>query len=84
MVEEAEDQLGNVMKAEDIRGKSVEELQEQLQELYKDQFNYRMQNSTGQLGQVHLVKEVRKDIARAKTILAEKERSVSEKEKGEE
>lgn len=84
MVEEAEDQLGNVMKAEDIRGKSVEELQEQLQELYKDQFNYRMQNSTGQLGQVHLVKEVRKDIARVKTILAEKERSVSEKEKGEE
>ncbi|MBM86842.1 MAG: 50S ribosomal protein L29 [Gammaproteobacteria bacterium] len=72
------------MKAEDIRGKSVEELQEQLQELYKDQFNYRMQNSTGQLGQVHLVKEVRKDIARVKTILAEKERSVSEKEKGEE
>ena len=58
--------------------------QEQLQELYKDQFNYRMQNSTGQLGQVHLVKEVRKDIARVKTILAEKERSVSEKEKGEE
>tara|TARA_B100000686_G_C16787108_1_gene975990 strand:+ start:1149 stop:1403 length:255 start_codon:yes stop_codon:yes gene_type:complete len=84
VVEEAEDQLGNVMKAEDIRGKSVEELQEQLQELYKDQFNYRMQNSTGQLGQVHLVKEVRKDIARVKTILAEKERSVSEKEKGEE
>ena len=52
------------MKAEELRGKSVEELQEQLQELYKDQFNNRMQNSTGQLGQLHLVKEVRKDIAR--------------------
>ncbi len=60
------------MKAEELREKSVDELQQQLQELYKDQFNYRMQNSTGQLGQVHLVKEVRKDIARVKTILSEK------------
>ena len=52
------------MKAEELREKSIEELQEQLQELYKDQFNYRMQKSTGQLGQIHLVDEVRKDIAR--------------------
>ena len=43
------------MKAEELRGKSVEELQEQLQELYKDQFNNRMQNSSCQLGQLHLV-----------------------------
>jgi len=71
------------MKAEELRDKSVEELQQQLQELYKDQFNYRMQNSTGQLGQVHLVKEVRKDIARVKTILTEKENSGTEQEKSE-
>ena len=71
------------MKAEELRGKSVEELQEQLQELYKTQFNTRMQNSTGQLGQVHLVKEVRKDIARVKTILTEKESSGNEQEKSE-
>ena len=45
------------MKAEEIRDKTVEELQSQLQELYKDQFNNRMQNSMGQLGQNHLVKE---------------------------
>ena len=71
------------MKAEELRGKSVEELQEQLQELYKAQFNTRMQNSAGQLGQVHLVKEVRKDIARVKTILTEKESSGNEQEKSE-
>ena len=59
------------MKAEELREKSIEELQEQLQELYKDQFNYRMQKSTGQLGQIHLVDEVRKDIARVKTIITE-------------
>ena len=71
------------MKAEELREKSVEELQQQLEELYKDQFNYRMQNSTGQLGQIHLVKEVRKEIARVKTILTEKENSVTEQEKSE-
>ncbi len=38
----------------------------------KDQFNYRMQKSTGQLNQTHLVKEVAKDIARVKTVLREK------------
>ena len=52
------------MKASELREKSVEELQTQLQELYKDQFNYRMQQGTGQLGQIHLVGEVRRDIAR--------------------
>ena len=62
------------MKAEEVREKSIEELQEQLQELYKDQFNYRMQKSTGQLGQIHLVDEVRKDIARVKTIITERQK----------
>lgn len=62
------------MKAEELREKSIEELQEQLQELYKDQFNYRMQKSTGQLGQIHLVDEVRKDIARIKTIITERQK----------
>ncbi|MEE2609034.1 MAG: 50S ribosomal protein L29, partial [Pseudomonadota bacterium] len=43
--------------------------------LYKDQFNNRMQKSTGQLGQTHLVGEARKDISRVKTIITEKEQS---------
>lgn len=63
------------MKASELRDKSVEELQTQLQDLYKDQFNYRMQNTTGQLGQVHLISEVKKDIARIKTIITEKQQS---------
>lgn len=65
------------MKASELREKSVEELQTQLQDLYKDQFNYRMQNGTGQLGQVHLVGAVRKDIARVKTIITEKQKTGS-------
>lgn len=65
------------MKASDLREKSVEELQTQLQELYKDQFNQRMQLGAGQLGQVHLVGAVKKDIARVKTIITEKQKSGS-------
>ncbi|HBP99787.1 MAG TPA: 50S ribosomal protein L29 [Gammaproteobacteria bacterium] len=61
------------MKASELREKSVEELQTQLQDLYKDQFNNRMQNATGQLGQVHLLKEVKRDIARIKTLITEKQ-----------
>ena len=62
------------MKASELRFKSVEELQAQLRDLYKDQFNNRMQSATGQLGQVHLLKTVRRDIARVKTIIAEKQK----------
>ena len=62
------------MKANELRDKSVEELQAQLRDLYNDQFNNRMQSATGQLGQVHLLKAVRRDIARLKTIIAEKQK----------
>ena len=62
------------MKASELRDKSVEELQAQLRDLYKDQFNNRVQSVTGQLGQVHLLKAVRRDIARVKTIIAEKQK----------
>ena len=61
------------MKASELREKSVEELQSQLQNLYKDQFNNRMQKSTGQLGQTHLLRDVKRDIARVKTLLNEKQ-----------
>lgn len=64
-------------KGNELREKSVAELQTQLNELYKDQFNFRMQKSTGQLGQTHLITNVRKDIARVKTIITEKQRSGS-------
>lgn len=65
------------MKASELRDKSVEELQTQLQDLYKDQFNYRMQKGTGQLGQVYLIGAVRRDISRVKTIITEKQKSGS-------
>ena len=63
------------MKTSELRDKSAEELQEQLVGLMKDQFTYRMQKSTGQLAQTHLLKETAKDIARVKTVLNEKKRA---------
>ena len=65
------------MKANELREKSVEELQTQLHALCKDQFSYRMQKNTGQLGQLHLLNSVKRDIARIKTIITEKQTSGS-------
>jgi len=62
------------MKTSELNDKSMEELQTTLVSLTKDQFNFRMQKSTGQLGQTHLLKAVKKDIARVKTVLNEKSR----------
>ena len=56
----------------ELRGKSVQELNTVLLGLRKDQFNYRMQKSTGQLGQTHLLSAVKQDIARVKTVMGEK------------
>ena len=60
------------MKASELREKSVDELQQDLVTLMKDQFDYRMQKSPGQLNQTPLVKAVAKDIARVKTVLRQK------------
>ncbi len=60
------------MNTVELREKSVEELNETLLELLREQYNMRMQNSTGQLAQTHLLKNVRRDIARVKTILTQK------------
>lgn len=60
------------MNAAELKEKSTEELREQLVALTKEQFGYRMQQSTGQLSQTHLLKQVRKDIARVKTVLRDK------------
>ena len=60
------------MQASELQSKSVAELQTQLEELLGEQFKLRMQKSTGQLGQSHLLKETRRDIARVKTVLAAK------------
>lgn len=60
------------MKAADLRKKTSEELEAELISLTKEQFGMRMQKSTGQLNQTHLLKQVKKDIARVKTILRDK------------
>ncbi len=60
------------MKASEFRELTSGELQSRLEELRKEQFNCRMRQATGQLGQPHLLAELRKDIARVKTVLAEK------------
>ncbi len=57
------------MKAKELREKSVQQLNEQLLGLLRDQFNLRMQKATGQLGQSHLLSHVKRDIARVKTVL---------------
>jgi len=57
----------------ELRQKSVRELKEELLRLRKEQFSLRMQKASGQLGQVHLLKEARKDIARVKTLIQEKQ-----------
>ena len=57
------------MKANELRGTSAQQLNEQLLGLLRDQFNLRMQKATGQLGQSHLLLQVKRDIARVKTVL---------------
>ena len=60
------------MKAEDIRTKTQDQLTDNLASLKKEQFNLRFQKATGQLEKTARVRQVRKDIARIKTIAAEK------------
>lgn len=60
------------MKASELREKSVEELNAQLVDLLKEQFNLRLRKSTGQLNQSHLLRQARRDIARVKTLLTQK------------
>ncbi|MBV2122155.1 MAG: 50S ribosomal protein L29 [Candidatus Thiodiazotropha taylori] len=59
------------MKASEIREKSQQELTTTLDELLKEQFNLRMQRGTGQLARPSRMNEVRKDIARIKTVMNE-------------
>ncbi len=60
------------MKASELREKSVENLNQELLDALKEQFNLRLRKSTGQLNQPHLMTENRKNIARIKTVLTQK------------
>jgi large subunit ribosomal protein L29 len=60
------------MKASELRAKTGDELNKELHELLKAQFGLRMQLATQQLGNTSQMKKVRRDIARARTVLKEK------------
>lgn len=60
------------MKANELNQKSVADLKAELTELLKAKFSLRMQHATGQLANTSEIKRVRKDIARVRTILAQK------------
>ena len=60
------------MKTSELHEKSPEDLKKELLDLLREQFNLRMQKTSGQLTQTHLLKKVRRDIARIKTVLTDK------------
>jgi large subunit ribosomal protein L29 len=60
------------MKASDVRSLSQDQLTDKLADLKKEQFNLRFQKATGQMEKTARVKQIRRDIARIKTIAAEK------------
>ena len=64
--------------AHDIRAKTPDQLTDLLLDLRKEQFNLRFQRATGQAEGISRIREVRRDIARVKTIMAEKKRSAAQ------
>ena len=66
------------MEASELRDKTVDELNEELVALRREQFNLRMQQATGELTTHHEHRRVRKDIARVKTVLNEKARATGD------
>ncbi len=65
-----------MMKAKELKNLSAEELAKKLDELKKDLFMLRMQHATNQLDNPMRLNAVKKDIARIKTIIREKETNV--------
>ncbi len=63
------------MKASEVRRKTEDELNSQLEQLAKERFNLRFQKASGQLENTNRVRQVRRDIARIKTVLAERARA---------
>lgn len=65
------------MKANEIRDLSTEEIESRVEQLKDELFNLRFQLATGQLENPMRIRQVRKDIARAKTILKQRELGIS-------
>ncbi|MGD2132191.1 MAG: 50S ribosomal protein L29 [Maricaulaceae bacterium] len=64
--------MADKLTSEDVRQMTPDQLQDKLLSLKKEQFNLRFQQASGQLEKTHRVRQVRRDIARIKTVLAEK------------
>jgi len=60
------------MKASELVGKNVDELNKELEDLLREGFNLRMQLGSGQMAQNHLLRQNRRNIARVKTVLNQK------------
>ncbi|HQS47057.1 50S ribosomal protein L29 [Xanthobacter sp. VNH20] len=69
------------MKAEDVRALSPDQLADELLKLKKEQFNLRFQKATGQLENTARSKEIRRDIARVKTVQTTKRGAAASKAK---
>lgn len=69
------------MKAEDVRALSPDQLADELLKLKKEQFNLRFQKATGQLENTARNKEIRRDIARIKTVQSAKRAGAAQKTK---
>jgi large subunit ribosomal protein L29 len=69
------------MNANELRQKNSDDLTEELLGLRREQFNLRMQQATGQLVRSDQYKKVRRDIARIKTVLHERDGSQNDKQK---
>lgn len=65
------------MKASDLRTKTVDELTDSLMDLRKERFNLRFQKASGQLENTARARQVRRDIARVKTILHDMKQAAS-------
>ena len=59
------------MSLQDLKGKSVEDLRKELIELRQTQLKLRLQKASGQLEKTHQIRQVRRDIARIKTLLGQ-------------
>ena len=66
------------MKIDEVRGMTPDQLTDALINLKKEQFNLRFQKATGQIEKTHRVEQVRRDIARIKTVLSERHRKASQ------
>ena len=65
------------MNAGEVRDMTEDQLKSKLLDLKKEQFNLRFQKASGQLEKTSRISEVRKDIARIKTVLTEKKKAAS-------